>query len=617
MLADSPVQGRPEPIPSQLRAYANDLGPKLLTVMKAYESAWSDDYVRLEKCWKDYISYVERKASSRLANFHLPTVYVHTRIINANLAGAALSATPLVGVRPVPQVRPDQPMNFTEFERRAMVFQDIMNWLHDMSGGRLTLMHQILDGSLYGRMIGKAGWQVDPTETAEGYKPSREYFVNARISPWDFLLDPRCRHEQESEYSFEVLHATRSMLSQLVATNAADKENASALESSFSTSPSSQASQYRTYQMEHRKILNTASDGDNIDLVSCYTRLDPDKNGKLTMWQVMFDYTSGKVLSMYPAPLGDGTRPYVAGYLFPATGDMPYGMSIVEVLHALAHAKNSMFNALYDNIRLAHARPLINNNAGINEAELLHPAPGAPIHGDDISDGAIRFLQADPVYQHLAPFMGMLTGEIQEASSVSSIVQGMRAASTAFATGELANQSQQNFDIFVSYFKESFLDPMFTMLGKYCQKFLDLRVATTVRLGEEQVRAWVDRQYLQGDYIFEAQDMRVAGKKQQTAQLLMTGMSVAAQSGIQAPYERWLKLWFKYMDVPNIESLFAPENMSYPQMAGGQGGGVPGQPNPNTLAFPSPQPGSQRTQVRPGPMGEMPAQLMPPGGPQG
>ena len=597
-----PEQSSPFP-PNWTQEFTDKVKGDIFTAFKQYESAHSEDYERLWRCWEDFNSITKRQVSRLFSNVQLPVIQEIIRILEARIVDAVMASNPLILVEPIAQIAPGAMGDYETMEQAADILQQTLNGLFDAGGGRQQAMLKILDGLIYGRMISKTGWEQVYREDAEGYYPDHEYPVSYRISPFYFMCDPRCRDVQDAVRSFQVIPHTQHDKDLRVGAGFYDKKNADLLD--FSRPPVTLGSQYQQRQMESRKQQDTITQTGIADVVECLQRLDPDGNGQATMYFVWFDPSTGNILGARPCTSQGGKRPLIVGYLFPATGDMLYGPSVTEHLHGLARAKSTLLNQYLDNVKLAQARYLVNQNAGINEPELKQVIPGGLIHGaQDISENAVRPFQAQSIGPEILNAMGFINGEIQQASSVTDISQAMKAPSTAFATGLISAQSQSNFDIFATFARESFFNKEFTQLLNLVQRFLDLQVPATIDVAGTQATVWVNRHNLQGRFMAKCSDLRLAGKRQATSQVLTSLLAVLMQTG--ADVRKVVETILQLNDVQDADQFF-PQGSPIQALAAQAGPtGVQGQPNPNDAMPVMQDPNASRLQMKPGPGGDMP-----------
>lgn len=608
----------PQPLsPDQATPFPEGADPKfisklegdLLLAFNAYEAAWREDHDRMFKCYEDFASVTTRRVSKLFSNLTIPTVYTAIRILEGRISDAVLATNPLVDVFAEGQIGPNAVGDIKSIENKAGILKEVLNGLVDSNNGRLVFMQCILDGLIYGRMIAKTGWEVRFTSDGAGYTVEREYPVTVRISPSAFMIDPRAKSVETSVRTFETMSVTKNDSSMRVEQGLWDEKVASGLQ--FDAASNTLASEFQRKIMDSRHTEDVTLNHETTDVVECMTRIDPDGNGQKTMYTIWFIPQTGKVLGFRPClALGGDRRPVAMGYLFPSTADYPHGVGVVEVVRGMARAKSSIGNQALDNAKVsANARTLVNTNAFINESELKNSMPGGIIHGDDITASGIGIFQAKPVTSELLALGAYLDNELQSASSVTDIAMAMKAPSTAFATGLVAQQSQANFDIMATFAKSSFFDELFDQLLHMTQKFLDMKVPATIDVMGQPAPVWVNRHALQGNFRARCNDLRVAGKRKADAQILMSIFSLVAQAGAQFNLADMVRYLLNKNDTPqsDIDRLVPPGATIIPQQASG---GVPGQPNPNEVGQPGPaDPNSQRVQMRPGPGGDMPAEL--------
>lgn len=605
MLQPSPSdQATPFPETAS-KEFIEKLQSEVYAAYNEYKSAWRSYHDRLWKCYEDFSFVSGRRVSKLFSNLQLPTIYTDVRLLEGRITDAILATNPLIHVRPEGQLAPEDMGDIAAMEIRAGILKDVLNNLHDNNGGRLTDMLCILDGLIFGPMVAKTGWEVDFDSDGIGYRVRREYPISLRIAPYAFMLDPRSRDVQESVRTYETITISKDDLAARVKQGKFDAQAAAAV--SFQASTLTVAAEFRQKMHALRGTQDALAYNASTDIIECMMRIDPDGNGQATMHTIWFDPMSGRLLGFRPCTaIGGDKRPIVLGYLFPATGDNPLGIGVVEVLRGMARAKSSLANQALDNASVsANARTLVNNNAFVNESELKNSTPGGLIHADDITPGGVGIFQAKAVTNELLALSGYLDSEMQSASSITDIAMAMKAPSTAYATGLISAQSQANFDILATFARESFFTPMYNQLLTLTQKFLDMQVPAKVDVMGSPEPIWVDRRALQGNFRAECNDLRVAGKRKADAQILMNMFSLMTQSGAQFDLSDWVRYILSKNDTPQSDiDRLVPSGVSIvPQQATG---GVQGQPNPNEYGMPEFNPDASRMQIRPGPGGDVP-----------
>ncbi len=591
--------------PNASKKFLEETANEVVTAFRSYESAWRSDQEKLFACYEDFTSVSKRRVSKLFSNLLLPTIYTDVRLLEGRIGDAILATNPLIDVMAEGQIQPDEMGDVSAMEHAAGVLKQVLNDLYDSNGGRLQALVNILDGLIFGRMIAKTGWEVLYREDGNGYTVSREYPIGVRVSPFNFMLDPRARNVQESIRTFETIPTTQYDAHLRAEQGFWDPSTTKGM--AFNVPSLTSAAEFQRRMMEIRKAEDVVYAHGVTDAVECIQRLDPDGNGQATMHYIWFDPRTGKLLGIRPCTvMGGDQRPLVVGYLFPATSDQPYGIGVVEVLRGMARAKSSLANQALDNAKVsANARTLVNVNAEVNEAELSNSVPGGKIHAADITPSGIGVFQAKPVTNEILALAGYLDGEMQAASSVTDIAMAMKAPSTAYATGLVSAQSQANFDIMAVFARESFFNDLFDQLRQHTQRFLDMRVPATIDAGGMPAAIWVNREALQGNFRARCSDLRIAGKRKADAQVLMSLLSIVAQTGAPVDLAESIKYILSLNDVPQniIDKVLPPGRQVIPAQAQG---GVPGQPNPTQAGPPPLDPNASRLQIRPGPGGDVP-----------
>ncbi len=623
------------PFPEGLsETYINELGSKLLYTLRQYEAAHVEDRARLEKCYKEYSFISDRKTSKLYSNVSFPYTVTRIRSLHARMVDGMLSLDPLIRVEADVQGDPglitQQGLDMTLFQAQAL--EQIASRQFKLGTPKKDTMACGLDAITFGRCIAELGWSSVGDE-ANGV-PEREGVCSPRISPALFMADPRARTVQEAIVTLKIIPTHRALADQMVRSGRWEKDVADEIVADLGYNWTTEASSLFQRLRETRKMYDATPVG-WTDTVEAMLRLDPLNTGTARFWRVWFLPTTGKVLGMRPSSYKGGERrPIVVGCIWPIP-DSLYGMSMVELLYPTSHLKNAVMNLWLDNAKwAANIRFLLNKAARIEEGELKMSVPGGFIHGYDITESGIRPFQATSVAPDLLNFQGRLDHDEMEASAVSPITLGMRAASTATGTSAVQNESYSNIDILSEYWKVTFLDELAQGYVDLIQQYQDEGESVHISTPDGgDFRSMATRNDLGGRFIATFSAMQEAGQRKSIAQLLMTLSAVMVQGGA-VPVTDMAKLIMQYSGLPGddlaritsvLDRAAAAQAAALQAAAQGGGsagpgappgaptppspGGYQGQPTPNQPGVPAPSFGLSRPQIRPGPGGDYPADI--------
>lgn len=447
-------------------------------------------------------------------------IYNASRLLSARIARAIIQTENLIGLKPF---RIDQ-SNYGDLsilEKRAEIGMEVANYLLELSDFKKILITQFInDANCFGTPIAKISIQE---------KNNIQYVPYiARISPFNFFVDPSATNLDEARYVFEIIPLPKEKFIHYVK-NSDDIDDEIINKIAYTSHLNYTGAEYVDEIRQIRKQTND-NQGEFVILLDCWFKDDPHNKGEYGIYNCLLDYVSGMVIKpINPSPFKHNHFPYVMGQIFPIP-ESQNAFSMTEALYHLQNEYNRFRNQASTNASLAaNVAILLSRGAGINLEALTQNAIGRIIMGNNIGEDAIRQLQFRPMLDQLQAMMAYLENDIQMTSGVSDLMSAVNAPSTARAAEILAAQGQINVDIYVIMLTETFLLPLLKQVWSNIQQFLTTKILTTDGVG-------VNRYDLEGEFQVYCGDLLVKTRQENIAKQLITVMAMFAQAGIPVDY---------------------------------------------------------------------------------
>ena len=616
-----PPPAVPHGLEEKAKAYVlNELKPRF----DDYSSSQSQDQNRLLKSFKDFLMLPETRAKPGASpyRFLMPTVYNAVRMTWARVLDGLLGAPKLASISPFGMIESGFLMDYEELEFRARLAESAFNALLDLGNARMGLALSSLDGLVYGRAWGKAGWKMEgQADGFGGLTVHKEYPVAIRVSGFNAFKDPHCGMDlSHSRFVFEVLESSYEESLALEKAGLWVRDAAKKFEDLQNASSNTYLQQARQLR---KQDTTTARPSGMFEAVEAHSYWDPDGNGQPTKWVHWFVLQSGELLGCRELPFDHGEFPYTLGTTMPAP-DMAFGIGLPEALHGITQASSSTVNQLSANIASMNLRHIILRGA-IDRVALSKSVPNGIIETEDMS--AWKPVQGQAMPADVWQFLNFWEGLQQQTSGVTPLTMAMRAASTAYGTSAVQANQQTNMDLVTTVLSLTYFGPILRQLFANTQQFLDLSVIVDVHGdgGKKLGKAPVSREDIQGNFKVEPFDMRLFGKKLQRAQASQALLSQLVQLQLPANYQWIVQQIFEDLELGDADQAFKG-NIYNPllmqamarqagaagpqmQMGGGAPTGAPGQWYPNSVEPVSPDMDASRPQIRPFPGGGQPASL--------
>ena len=616
--ADFTEVQRPEPVPPDLRDWAEKRSVELWDTFKYVRDSNLSDHYRLLKAYKDFITYTDPNMIDYDTKFKVPMIYNHVRITFARWLDAARSVSKLCKVRPAAGIfLPQYGMNFADAEFRSKLGEAATNASLEMGQAMLRMLGPAMDCLIMGRVITKTGWAVkyrrDPMTNRT---IDSEFAAIIRVTPFNYYQDPYALDEQSARWTYELLEQTEEdirecMAARIYLDDCLDEQNPR-IRPQVGGSGTYNALRQQTRQF--RNMYEMGGPTGYYHNVESWTYEDPRQTGLPSLWCFFFDADTGKLLGCHENPFPHGERPYEVGWMLPVP-DQPFGIGLAEALHPLNEMQNSTLQHVHDNFAGQNVRHLIMDGSILDEVALKRSVPNGIVRTTNME--AWKIIQGQAMHPESWQFLSFFDGKAQETSGVTDVVSAVRAAATAYASDLLRSQSQINFNVFLDCMKLSWMDKVMRHTFANAQAFMDMDVLGSVDIGSGQtMRLPIRRHDFQGRYIVEAEDLRSMAKRQQMAQQIGTITAQAMQAQIPLNYYYLLKQNYQLLDLPEPEQAF---NTGQPMQQPGMPmppQGVAGQSDPNSMVAANQAPSSStsdsdavRLAMRTGIMGEAPADL--------